>query len=90
MEKDVVFGEEDENPFRGGRSSTTQPVDEEDLIIEDALLEEAPDLAEKLDSPPPAPRGEVKSDGVCHVCGRNPVWSQERQRWFCEHCSRFL
>ena len=78
------------DPFGGGTSSKTQPVDEEDLIIEDVLAEEAPDLAEKMDAPPPAEKGQVKSDGVCHVCGRNPVWSRERQRWFCEHCRRFL
>jgi hypothetical protein len=77
-------------------TSPAPKLDEKDIEIEDALdaelrAEGAQHDEAAEDGPPPTPKsGRVQSQGVCHVCGRNPVWSPDRQRWYCEYCKRFL
>jgi hypothetical protein len=53
----------------------------------------SPDRDEEDAGAPPSPpeKGKrVTSQGVCDVCARNPVWSIQHQRWYCEHCQRII
>jgi formamidopyrimidine-DNA glycosylase len=85
-------------PTVGEQELEVAEIKEEDLEIEDAIDEE---LAKEASAKPDdgsahdeaagsSKKRRVTSQGVCHVCGRNPVWTSERQRWYCEHCQRFL
>lgn len=73
------------------------PVNTGDIEIEPA--EELDEIEEELgrDShkPPPPPAmskagRKVEARGVCDICGGDPVWYPDQQRWYCEHCRHFL
>ncbi|MCD6498493.1 MAG: hypothetical protein J7M25_09375 [Deltaproteobacteria bacterium] len=59
-------------------------------------LEEIEAEADRDPSKPPPPPDQAKAGkkavarGVCDICGRDPVWYPDHQRWYCEHCHKFL
>ncbi len=72
------------------------PVHTGDIEIEpaDELEEIEEEVRDPHKPPPPPPMSKagkrVQARGVCDICGGEPVWYPEQQRWYCEHCKHFL